>query len=108
MRKHIRFLLCMLLCTVLLLPTAALAAENEADCGAKLMAITFDDGPGEYTLDLLDGLAERGVLATFFITGSRVAYYPGVLDAIAAGGHQLANHTQPQEPEHAERRSGQL
>ena len=93
MRKHIRFLLCMLLCTVLLLPTAALAAENEADCGAKLMAITFDDGPGEYTLDLLDGLAERGVLATFFITGSRVAYYPGVLDAIAAGGHQLANHT---------------
>ena len=29
----------------------------------------------------------------FFITGSRVSAYPGVLDAIVAGGHQLANHT---------------
>lgn len=95
MKKIIRFLVCMVLCAVftLSLPLGALADEAPQDSGAKLMAITFDDGPGDYTLDLLDALAQRGVKATFFITGSRVSAYPGVLDAIAAGGHQLANHT---------------
>ena len=95
MKKIIRFLVCMVLCAVftLSLPLGVLADENPQDSGAKLMAITFDDGPGDYTLDLLDALAQRGVKATFFITGSRVSAYPGVLDAIVAGGHQLANHT---------------
>ncbi|MFR7745566.1 MAG: polysaccharide deacetylase family protein [Acutalibacteraceae bacterium] len=41
-------------------------ADGTQDCGAKLLAITFDDGPGKYTGALLDGLAERGVHATFF------------------------------------------
>ena len=35
-------------------------ADGTQDCGAKLLAITFDDGPGKYTGALLDGLAERG------------------------------------------------
>ena len=95
MQHKFRSLLCLALCAIftLSLTLPALAAENEQDCGAKLMAITFDDGPGDYTLDILDALEERGVKATFFITGSRVSAYPGVLDAIVAGGHQLANHT---------------
>ena len=95
MQHKFRSLLCLALCAIftLSLTLPALAAENEQDCGAKLMAITFDDGPGNYTLDLLDALEERSVKATFFITGSRVSAYPGVLDAIVAGGHQLANHT---------------
>lgn len=67
MQHKFRSLLCLALCAIftlsLTLPT--LAAENEQDCGAKLMAITFDDGPGDYTLDLLAALEERGVKATF-------------------------------------------
>ena len=82
-------LLAALLC---LLTLPALAADTQ-DCGAKLIAFTFDDGPGAYTRDLLDGLAARGAKATFFIAGYRVSSYPGVLDAIVEGGHQLANHT---------------
>ena len=36
----------------------------------RKVAITFDDGPHpEYTPKLLDGLKERGVRATFFVTG---------------------------------------
>ncbi|MBE5862586.1 MAG: polysaccharide deacetylase family protein, partial [Lachnospiraceae bacterium] len=36
----------------------------------KRIALTFDDGPHpEYTVQLLDGLKERGVQATFFVTG---------------------------------------
>ena len=58
MKKIIRFLVCMVLCAVftLSLPLGALADEAPQDSGAKLMAITFDDGPGDYTLDLLDAL----------------------------------------------------
>lgn len=94
MRRISRFLLCLCALLLLLPPSRALAAENTLDCGAKLAAITFDDGPGDYTLELLDELAARDIKATFFITGSRVSAYPGVLDAIYEGGHQLANHTQ--------------
>ena len=39
----------------------------------KRIAITFDDGPHPaYTEQLLDGLKERGVHATFFVTGDCV------------------------------------
>lgn len=95
MKKRFCSISCLFLsiCLLLSLSSAVLATENPSDCGAKLIALTFDDGPGDFTLTLLDALKERNVHATFFITGSRVAYYPGVLAAIAEGGHQLANHT---------------
>ena len=74
--------------------TLALALPaHAASSGAKLAAITFDDGPGAYTETLLAELAKRNVHATFFISGYRVPSYPGVLADIAAGGHELGNHT---------------
>lgn len=94
MKKHLcraaAFFLAALILPLFAIP--ALAAEPQ-DCGAKLIAFTFDDGPGAYTLDLLDALAARNAKATFFIAGYRVSSYPGVLDQIVAGGHQLASHT---------------
>ena len=79
----------LLLClAVLTLP--ARAAEN----GKKWIALTFDDGPsGELTEQLLDGLAVRGVKATFFVCGYRVADYPDALRRIAAGGHEIGLHS---------------
>lgn len=40
---------------------------NEGD-----IALTFDDGPYDYTGDLLDKLAAYGAHATFFITGNNL------------------------------------
>ena len=68
-------------------------ADGTQDCGAKLLAITFDDGPGKYTGALLDGLAERGVHATFFVNGVNASGWPETLKRIVNEGHQLANHT---------------
>mgnify|MGYP002537168596 CR=1 FL=1 len=68
-------------------------ADGTQDCGAKLLAITFDDGPGKYTGALLDGLAERGVHATFFVNGINASGWPETLKRIVNEGHQLANHT---------------
>ena len=61
--------------------------------GKKAIAITFDDGPGEYTEELVDGLNERGAKATFFMLGSNVVNYPDAVRKMKAGGHQLGNHT---------------
>jgi len=91
MRHFWKSTVCGLLAACLLFVLAVPA--RAASSGGKLAAITFDDGPGGYTEALLEGLAKRNVHATFFISGYRVSSYPGVLKDIAAGGHQLANHT---------------
>ena len=64
--RFLSAVLALCLLTSLCLPARAAGTQ---DCGAKLLAITFDDGPGKYTGALLDGLAERGVHATFFVNG---------------------------------------
>jgi peptidoglycan/xylan/chitin deacetylase (PgdA/CDA1 family) len=58
------------------------------------IALTIDDGPHpEYTPKVLDLLAEHKVHATFFIIGAQVKEYPGLVQRIAADGHQICNHT---------------
>ena len=45
-------------------------AKERENAMLKKVAITFDDGPNpDYTEQLLDGLKERGVEATFFLLG---------------------------------------
>lgn len=61
--------------------------------GKKAVAITFDDGPGEYTERLIQGLNERNAKATFFMCGNCVEKYPEVLPLMVSGGHQIGNHT---------------
>ena len=78
-RKKRRALLCMLA-----VPLLALAPRSEESLPAsaaepaavpeKYVALTFDDGPWpETTEQLLDGLAERGAKATFFLIGEQIA-----------------------------------
>jgi len=65
----------------------------------KLVALTFDDGPsGANTPALLDGLAQRGVHATFFLVGSMVEQQPDLAVRLAREGHQLGIHTYDHDP----------
>lgn len=60
----------------------------------KKIALTFDDGPHPYyTEQLLDGLKERGVVATFFVTGEHAVLHPEVIKRIHEEGHLIGNHT---------------
>lgn len=59
----------------------------------KLVAITFDDGPSKYTDGLLDELAERDVVVTFFMQGCNAQSYPDVVKKAYEAGHQIASHT---------------
>lgn len=57
--------------------------------------LTIDDGPdGESSLQLADALAQRGVPATFFVKGQRLARQSEVAHHLLRAGHSLANHTQ--------------
>lgn len=79
--------------TVLPKAAPALAAAAAKEQPGKV-ALTFDDGPSKrYTPQLLDGLAERRVKATFFITGKNAAANPEIVKRIAKEGHLIGNHT---------------
>lgn len=59
-----------------------------------MVALTFDDGPRRSTTtQLLDGLAQRKVPATFFVVGSRVKGNEELLQRMAREGHQIGMHT---------------
>ncbi len=73
-------------------PKPAPAAPTPANPG-KVIALTFDDGPGPYTAQLLDILDQHGAKATFFLIGSKVSAQADVLRRIHVRGHQLGNHS---------------
>lgn len=61
---------------------------------SKKIAITFDDGPHPYyTEQLLDGLKERGVKATFFVMGEHAELHPDIIERMNEEGHLIGNHT---------------
>jgi peptidoglycan-N-acetylglucosamine deacetylase len=65
----------------------------------RLVALTFDDGPGEHvTPALLDALARSGARATFFLIGERVPGNEPIVRAMVAAGHELGNHLMTEEP----------
>ncbi len=56
--------------------------------------LTFDDGPGVYTKQLLQILADYKVQATFFVTGQNHSGDNKIYANILKRGHVLGNHSQ--------------
>jgi peptidoglycan/xylan/chitin deacetylase (PgdA/CDA1 family) len=60
----------------------------------RRIALTFDDGPDPvYTPQILDVLRRHRVPATFCVLGENAVGNTGLLQAIADGGHLIANHS---------------
>lgn len=59
----------------------------------KLVALTFDDGPGPYTKEIVNALKKHNSRATFFVLGQRVKSYKSELKAIYNGGNEIGNHS---------------
>ena len=55
--------------------------------------LTFDDGPGPATPQVLSILSRTGSTATFFEMGNHVAAYPSLTRAVRAQGSRVGNHT---------------
>lgn len=74
---------------------AALRSGVAVYCGGgrgDAVALTFDDGPGPYTEQILAELSAAGAHATFFLVGNRIRYWPQAARDEARLG-ALGNHT---------------
>ena len=58
-----------------------------------MLALTFDDGPGEYTQELLDCLEENNAHATFFMLGQNVSVYPDAPKRMLEIGCEIGSHS---------------
>jgi peptidoglycan/xylan/chitin deacetylase (PgdA/CDA1 family) len=73
----------------------AVARGEPVYCGggsSNAVALTFDDGPGPQTADLLRVLKDGGAHATFFLVGNRLADWPRVARAETELG-AVGNHS---------------
>lgn len=64
--------------------------------GRPQVWLTFDDGPGPETMEILELLNKAGARATFFFIGEQVESYPALpalREALQSGSHTVANHT---------------
>ena len=85
-----------LLMAVVMHPNATFFADTRwrAPQTTDAVALTFDDGPHpEFTPQVLEVLAQRGVQAAFFVVGERVRQHPELVREIDAGGHLVCNHS---------------
>ena len=76
--------------------TTQLAGElvQRVETDERVVALTFDDGPTDADADaVLEALAQRGVVATFYVNGQDIEKNSDAMQAIIAGGHEIGNHT---------------
>ena len=67
--------------------------ENKIDPNRPVIALTFDDGPGDRTGELLDQLEKYDAKATFFMLGQKVSSYPDEIKKMKEIGCELGNHS---------------
>lgn len=65
----------------------------KADTDEKVIFLTIDDGPGNYTMELLDLLKKYNIKAIFFVSGDTVLSYQKQLKREHEEGHVIGTHT---------------
>lgn len=75
-----------------LLPVRA-AERFQSTTRRRVVALTFDDGPGAVTASVLAQLRRARQHATFFVIGRQVAARAGVLAQAVRDGNAIGNHT---------------
>lgn len=66
---------------------------NKAETEDKVAAMTFDDGPGVNTDEILTILREEDVKATFYLTGKEIEQHMEDAKKIVGEGHEIGNHS---------------
>lgn len=62
-------------------------------CDVIQVALTFDDGPSDKTVKLLNFLKENDIRVTFFLVGNRMDFYSATVQREAAEGHEIGYHS---------------
>lgn len=64
------------------------------DCGLiACVALTYDDGPSDYTQQLLNTLQAERARATFYMLGHKAGGWSRTIARVAAEGHEIGSHT---------------
>lgn len=66
---------------------------HNSQTNEKSIALTFDDGPSQNTLKVLDILKNHNAKAIFFCIGKNIEKHPEILRRIDAEGHIIGNHS---------------
>lgn len=74
-------------------PLPNVVQNDDIDPSRPMLALTFDDGPGNYTDELLDILKKYNARATFFVQGVMFKKHEDVLKRTIAEGHEIGIHT---------------
>ena len=72
---------------------SAASSQMAIDKNKKMIALTYDDGPSDYTPVVLNALEKYGAHATFFVVGNRVNNYGSSIRREVALGCEIGNHT---------------
>lgn len=67
--------------------------DNSNPSNSGKIALTFDDGPGTFTPDILDVLKDKNVNATFFMIGENTQKHPDYVKRVYQEGNEIGNHT---------------
>ncbi|MGI8385726.1 polysaccharide deacetylase family protein [Robertmurraya sp. P23] len=59
----------------------------------KVVALSFDDGPGVHTDEILSILQKEEVKATFYLTGREIEENVEEAKKLVQAGHEIGNHT---------------
>lgn len=59
----------------------------------KVVALTFDDGPGENTAEIIEVLGRHEVVGTFYLTGREIEQDIDAAIALVEAGHEIGNHS---------------
>ena len=73
--------------------TACDVLASELDPNKKMVALTYDDGPGRYTEDILKCLKNNQGKATFYVIGCNINSYKNALIEADKMGCEIGNHT---------------
>ena len=63
------------------------------DPDQKSIAITFDDGPSNYTNEILNVLKKYDASGTFFVIGNKVEIYSDTMRRMVREGNEIGNHS---------------
>ena len=74
-------------------PDEEMFEERRIDPSRPMVALTFDDGPGENTLLILEILKKYDALATFFVIGNRVESRAHIVSQTFDAGHEILGHS---------------
>ena len=70
--------------------------ENEEytlDASKKTIAFSFDDGPSNYDLSIIDALVDAHATATFFLVGNRITSFEKSVNKMIENNMEVGNHS---------------